>query len=140
MIGALGVFASVLLLAIAALHAYWAAGGRWGFSAALPEAKDGSRMFTPPPFATLLIAVALVSAALILLGRLDLWGNSLPAHLFYWSAWAVALAFLLRTVGDFKFFGFLEKVRGTRFARWDDLFFSPLCLFLGVSATLVAAN
>lgn len=104
----------------------------------LPEVEDGSRVFTPPPLATLLVAAALISAAAILLGRLGLWGSSLPAYPFAWGAWGVALAFFLRAVGDFKFFGFLKRVRGTRFARWDDLLFSPLCLLLGLAAALVA--
>lgn len=139
MIGALGVLASGILLAIALLHVYWVAGGRWGVAVSLPEEfAGGGQAFTPPPVATLGVAVALVLAVLVLLGRLGLWGGFLPAHLFSWGAWGVALAFVLRSVGDFKYFGLLKKVRGTRFARWDDRLFSPLCLFLGFAATLVA--
>ena len=116
MTGAAGVVASGILVAVALLHAYWAAGGLWGSAVVLPEVEGGSRAFTPPPLATLSVAAALISAASILLGRLGLWGDFLPAYLFRWGAWGVALIFLLRAVGDFRFFGFLKRVRGTGFA------------------------
>jgi hypothetical protein len=48
------------------------------------------------------------------------------------SAVATVFAAFLRSVGDFRLVGFFKRVRGTRFARYDSLLFSPLSLALGV--------
>lgn len=138
MIQVLGILASVILAAAGALHVYWAAGGRLGVSAVLPEATPGGRAFVPSPLVTGLVAAALFAAALVLLGRLGLWGSPLPGWTFHWGSWGLAAVLFLRAVGDFRYFGFLKKAADTRFARWDSLLFSPLCVFLAFAAALVA--
>ncbi|WP_367946795.1 DUF3995 domain-containing protein [Leptospira santarosai] len=40
--------------------------------------------------------------------------------------------FLFRAIGDFRLVGFFKKIRGTKFAKNDTAFFSPLCLLLSI--------
>lgn len=44
----------------------------------------------------------------------------------------------IEIAGRFRFVGFFKTVRGSRFARWDTLLFSPLCLLLGLAVAIIA--
>ncbi|WP_205190355.1 DUF3995 domain-containing protein, partial [Burkholderia sp. LMG 13014] len=46
---------------------------------------------------------------------------------------ALALIFAVRAVGDFRYVGFFKRIRGSRFARMDTLYYSPLCAALSLS-------
>ncbi|MNR60466.1 hypothetical protein D3C85_1819540 [compost metagenome] len=55
-----------------------------------------------------------------------------PGWFMNYGGWTLALVFLIRAVGDFRWVGFMKQRRGSVFARWDTLLYSPLCLFLGL--------
>ena len=123
------------LAVVAAVHVYWAAGGRRGFAAALPTGDDGLASFTPSPALTLAVAGAVASAAAIVAAvALDI-----GAGLLRWAAVVAAAVFTLRAIGDTKVAGFTKTLRETDFAERDDKFFTPLCVFLalGVTAALM---
>lgn len=130
---------AMLFLVLAGIHLYWAGGGRRGLDVALPE-MNNRRAFTPSPLITFVVAVALLACALVVLGRTGFWGRTLPSWIFVWATWALALLFLLRALGDFKFVGFFKRVRNTRFARWDAVLFSPLCFLVSVLLFLIARS
>jgi Protein of unknown function (DUF3995) len=135
---ALGVAA--VLLGLAVIHVYWAIGGRLGAGAAVPETA-GRPAFTPSPNATLSVALGLTVAALVVLGRVQVWRSSLiPPAAFSAGTWVLAGVFLLRAVGDFRLVGFFKRVRGTRFATRDTFLYSPLCLALGLSLVGIARS
>ena len=73
----IGISTTALLFALGILHVYWAAGGKWGTDVTIPK-QDGTPLFQPPPAGTLLVAIPLFSAGLVVLGRLGLWGAALP--------------------------------------------------------------
>ena len=132
MIGAVSSIA--LLLAIAALHAYWAAGGRFAKAAAIPE-RDGRPVLKPRSATTLLVALCLMGAAGLIAIRARLVAAPAVGHLAYPATWALAALFALRAIGDFRYVGFFKRIRGTRFARLDTTIYSPLC---GLLAFLIA--
>ncbi len=136
-------FALVLATALAllaALHLYWAAGGQWGLDAAVPtEPKTGGQpTFRPGPLATLAVAVLLLAAALVALAAAGRIALPVPHGLVRFGIWALAVVFLVRAVGDFRYAGFFKRVRGTRFAEMDTKLYSPLCLALSALALGVA--
>jgi hypothetical protein len=137
MIRILGIVLAVIFALLSLLHLYWAAGGRFGRGVAVPTV-GGERLMNPSPFGTILVAAALFAAALVVLGRLKFWGAGVPVWIFYAGTWVIAVLFLLRTIGDFRYVGFFKSVSGTDFARWDTMLFSPLCLFIAVAAFLVS--
>ncbi len=126
-----GLLAAAILAGLSALHIYWALGGKWGMTVVIPTVS-GNRTLNPSPFVTLLVAAALLLAMWVIVGRLGLWGVSLPPWVFYWGTWGIALVFLLRAVGDFRLVGFFKRIRQTDFAYWDTRLFSPLCLLLAL--------
>ena len=71
------VIAASILAAAGAVHGYWAAGGRIGFDAAVPQ-MAGKRRFTPGKAMTLVVAVGLFALAALVLWRDGLIAVPLP--------------------------------------------------------------
>lgn len=139
MIRGLGILTACLFAALALLHVYWAAGGAWGHAAAVPTlpAGGGARLFHPSRAGTLAVAACLLLAALCVLGRLGVRAAPLPGWVFVWGCWLLALLFLARAVGEFRYVGFFKRVRGTDFADWDTWLFTPLCLLIAASVAVI---
>ena len=138
---AAGVTVAAALLAAALVHVYWALGGKLAILAAIPE-RDGRAIFRPRAWPTAAVAVALAACAfLALLVSGWLAPNWLATHVPRWlivvPAWAVALVFALRAVGDFRYVGFAKRIRGSRFARLDDFCYAPLCACIAMALGFV---
>jgi len=123
----------VVFLALSAIHFRWLSGDSSGFEGVVPT-RDGEPLFRPGRGSTLLVAVALAFAAVV-----SIWRGFCPRVGLAWipqlGIWVLAAVFALRAIGDFRYIGIFKRVRGTRFARNDSLFFSPLCL--GISGLAV---
>ena len=133
-IGALlGGLAAVVLGLLALLHLGWALGLRWGLEVVLPT-REGHRAMNPGPLMTLAVAAALAVAALLALGLARL----MPLPFSQTLGLLAAGVFALRAIGEGRFVGLFKRVRGSRFATYDDLLFTPLCV--GLSACFVFAS
>jgi hypothetical protein len=128
---------AAVLAGLAAIHVYWAFGGRRGVSAAIPEV-DGAPLFQPGAGITLVVAVLLLAAGFLVLERGGAGVHLLPPTSAEWGTWMVAFVFVGRSIGDFRYVGFFKRTRTTSFARLDTRFYSPLTLALGVGAALIA--
>jgi len=136
----------VLAIALAAIfaclafaHVYWSLGGAAGKLAAIPHVS-GTPAFRPSPLATFGIAMCLFICALLVLSVAGIGAFPAPRSSQIWLAYALALILFLRAVGDFRLVGFFKRVRGSRFAELDSLFFSPLCLALSLGVFVVVYN
>ncbi len=137
-----GSAAIVILVALAALHVYWAAGGKAGKSAAIPTA-NGQAVLKPGAVGTAMVAVALLAMAAVLairIGWLDPPALPYARVVLGIAAWLTAALFALRAIGDFRYIGFFKRIRDSRFARLDTLFYSPLCAVLAVLIGIGAAT
>ena len=129
----------VIFLLISLLHLYWLFGGRAGITAALPE-REGHKAFTPPKFATFVVASALFGFA-VLVAALAGWVTTpLSTRVMTWFGYGLSLIFFLRAVGDFNLMGFFKRIRGTRFSKFDTVLYSPLCLFLAIGVFIVTRS
>lgn len=135
MIRILGIFLAAIFAILSLIHFYWAVGGKTG-GATVPS-DNGNPIFKPTPLATTLVALALLAAMFVILGRIGVWGKSLSDWIFYSGSLVIALLFLFRAIGDFHYVGFFKNVVNTDFARWDKYLFSPLCLFIAIAAFLL---
>ncbi len=118
---------SVALTILSVLHLYWAFGGSWGLAAALGrqeiDASTGLRI------AAGAVAIALLIAAVGVLGRVGLWGDFLPWVLFSWGAWTLAGAL------------FLAALLNLTARTWTErLVFAPIALALGALALIIARS
>ena len=122
---------------LALLHVHWAAGGRTGWRAALPEV-GGRPAFVPGRGVTLLVAAA--ARRLCGAGPRDRRParDAASRRLARLGIGALAVVLALRAIGDFRLVGLTKTVRGTRFARLDDLLYAPLCLALAAGVGTIA--
>jgi hypothetical protein len=135
-----GLFVAITLALLSLLHVYWALGGRVGMGASVPEV-NGRKTLNPGPAITFAVAFALAVASLLALLRAELVELPVvPALIIHAGVWTLAAVFLLRAVGNFGTVGLFKSVRGTRFARLDSLYYSPLCLALGAGCMVLALS
>jgi len=138
-VDAVGIIVCGVFAALAGLHLYWAAGGRFGADVTVPTV-DGKASFTPSPTATVIVAGAFILAMIVVLGRIGALDDLAPEWLFRWGTWAIALVFLLRAIGEFNLVGFFKRVRNTQFARWDTFVYSPLCVAIAAMMAIVGGT
>ncbi|MGE0736919.1 MAG: DUF3995 domain-containing protein [Alphaproteobacteria bacterium] len=127
---------AAVLLAAALVHVYWALGGRLALIAAVPE-RDGKPVFRPRARPTAAVAAALGLCAVLALLASGWLALDIPRWLVVMPTWAVAAIFALRAVGDCRYVGFAKRVRGSRFARMDDLLYAPLCALVAAALSFV---
>lgn len=118
---------SILFLLMSLIHVYWAFGGKWGTEGVLPS-RDGQKVLNPRPIGTLAVAAVLGGFALGSLNAME------------WSPYislTIGVLFSLRVIGDFNYVGLFKRVRNTVFARSDNRYFIPLCLYIGTTNLFV---
>ena len=133
------IIAATTLGVIGGVHLYWAAGGRAGSTAAILQAND-EPLFRPGRGATALVAIGLFALAVLALWRDGLIMLPLPFFIAKIGAWLATLVFLARAIGDFKYLGWSKRVRGSQFARLDDVFYAPLCLTLAICFAVISSG
>ena len=126
----------VVFLVLSAFHVRWLFGNRMDFDGVVP-AQNGEALFQPGKASTLLVAVALALAAVVSVWR-GIFPLVGPAWIPRLGIWVLAAVFALRAIGDFRYIGIFKRVRGTKFARNDSLFFSPLCTVISALAVWLA--
>jgi hypothetical protein len=136
----------VVLVALAALHAWWGVGGRWpGHDERnLVELVVGRArsMRMPGLVRCMLVAAALFAAA----GLVALQGNLISVdfgvpgeRLVRAGFWIACAVFALRGLA-----GFIPPIfayaRGTPFATLNRLYYSPLCLLIAAGFAITATG
>ena len=144
---ALAGLVAAILLSLAAIHVYWAVGGRRGAAVAVPSRGVGlglglgseAPVFQPGPAVTAAVAVALGLAALIVLGRAGVAPSFGPERLYRAASWMLGAVFAVRAIGEFRYVGITKRVRSTAFARLDTWVYTPLCAALSAALFVLAA-
>ena len=124
---------AIILFFVAAIHFYWAFGGKWGASAVLPQVNSEKRVFTPSPLMTLAVAVPFLIISVIFAQAAGWFNFEIIAPYMPTLLLVLVAVFALRALGDFKYVGFFKKVKNTDFALNDTKYFTPLCAFVAVS-------
>jgi hypothetical protein len=117
--------AAAALCVVAALHIYWAFGGKLLTGAVIPTTEAGEPIFKPGFAATLAVAVFLLIGAMVLVKH-----NLSPSKLTVGLTMFYAAVFFIRGIGDFKHMGLFKKIAGTDFGLMDTLIFTPLVFIL----------
>ncbi len=122
---------SLIFLLLAGLHIYWGFGGKSGTAAAIPTTENNKPVIAPGPIACFAVGIALCGFAVLVLTKAGIILFALPGWILNYGLWVIAVIFLLRAIGEFKYIGFFKKVKATRFGEMDSKYYSPLCLVIG---------
>jgi len=129
---------TIIFLFLSGLHVYWAFGGRWAYQGVFPSKLDNSPLGKQPSkFATLIVAVGLGGFAFITLGATHIFDAWISNRFFIIGLWVIAIIFLLRTIGEFKYVGLTKTVKGTLFARRDQQIYTPLTFGITLISALI---
>lgn len=131
---------ALILSLLGLLHFYWATGGKWGADKAIPAELTGKKLFIPGPMVCIAVGTGLMIMALFLVSVSVDSMVFLPDWLNKTGIVLLAFIFTARAIGEFRYVGFFKKIKGTDFARLDTRFYSPLCLYLGLTNTCLAFN
>jgi len=135
-IDSIGVLLSLVLAAIAALHAIWAAGSPWPATdrITLSRMAVGARKLSGMPGRgqTLAVALAVAIAAAWPLLWAGLILMPVPQTVVWLGMWALAAVFLARGVAGYS--RAFNSVFGEEpFATYNRRYYSPLCLLIGAA-------
>lgn len=122
---------------LALVHFYWAVGGRMGYHSVIPTDSNGRKLFKPGIVVTLVTASLLLVAAWLNLAAFQKLESFISHKNIRYGILLIALLLLIRAIGDMRYLGFTKRFRRTSFARIDTIIFSPLCLLLSISHTLI---
>jgi hypothetical protein len=137
MLTVLVIINTVIFLLLSILHFYWAFGGKLWYDAVLPTSSNGLHRMNPGTGATIIVAFGLLILALITTGSQGSFDKYITRNYFRYGTLIIAIIFLSRAIGDFRFIGVFKTVKSTRFAVNDTQFFSPLCLFISFVSLLI---
>lgn len=127
----------LIFLFLGGIHFYWGLGGKWGGTSAIPVTKEGSKAMSPGLVACFIVGFGLLAVAAFIALKLNYFTVSLPNWIMNYGLLILACIFTLRAIGEFKYVGFFKRIKGTPFAKMDNLFFSPLCLLMAILLVLL---
>ncbi len=87
--------------------------------------------------ACFIVAFGLWGMGILTLNQAGFINLSFPNILNQYGLYVIGSIFLLRAIGDFKYVGFFKSIKNTEFGRMDTQFYSPLCLYLGITSLLI---
>lgn len=123
---------TVIFLFLSGLHFYWLKENPVNGFAVIPETNEGSLVFKPGIVVTFVVALGLLIFAVITLGHSGFLENRMNQNIIRYGTLGIAVVFLLRAIGDFKYVGIFKTVLKTAFANNDTHYFVPLCLWLSI--------
>jgi hypothetical protein len=129
------------LSAVVLFHLYGAFGGRFFADAVIPARKTShgpEKIFNPSPLAAFIVAAYLAAVTALAFAVSQGEAIVISADAGRGLLGIAGCIFLLRSVGDFRYVGLFKRVRGTRFALWDTLLFSPCIFLVGAACVAVA--
>lgn len=127
----------IVFLFLACVHFYWGLGGKWGVDAAIPSKGENRKLINPGLFGCFIAAFGLLGFGTFCLIKAGLVIFQLPGWLSNYGLLIISAIFILRAVGEFKYVGFFKKVSNTKFGKMDTKYYSPICLFIAVSAIIL---
>ena len=140
---AIAILLAVVLLALAALHAYWGFGGVWPGTDTRSCARTvaGFRNIDamPGPGASFAVAAALAATALVALAIGGLLALPLPGLLVSAAALGATLVFAGRGIAGFTP-AWRRLTPEQPFAALDRRYYSPLCLAMAAGFIALLAN
>jgi hypothetical protein len=123
----------LLIGVVSIIHFYWFVGGKWGLEASIPTKSNHTKAFIPSRWMVLGVAFIFLLMAGGILSSGGWFQLPISQKMQRYLTLLVGSIFILRSIGDFKHFGFFRKKRNTLFDYWDRNLFTPGTLFVGLT-------
>ena len=107
MIITLEIIEIIIFSILSGIHWNWVFGGKWGFEYSIPTNLEGNKIFNPKKIESSIVAIGLLSFATYYFLIIGLISIKFPNWISIYFGWVISLIFILRSVGDFKYFGLL---------------------------------
>ena len=127
----------LILIALGVIHFNWVFGGKFGFKESLPTKENGERVLNPRKIDSAIVGIVLTAFGVFYALKSGLINYNIPEQIMTYGSWIIPILFLLRAIGEFKYVGFFKSVRKTGFGKLDTMFFSPLCLLIGILGLII---
>ncbi len=137
MISFLGISLAGIFTFLSLLHFYWGFTGITPGANVIPSDRDDKLLFRPSRFDCVVVGLGLAVFATLVLIKSEWVHLTLLSRITDIAVWVIAGLFLLRAIGDFKYVGITKKIKTTAFARMDNRYYIPLCLFIALMALLL---
>ena len=128
---------AVIFFVLAVIHLYWVFGGEGGIAVSIPTDINGRKLFRPGRVITLAVVFGLFLFGLWNLAFAGWLHLSLNPLYIRYGILIIAVIFLLRAIGDFRYIGLTKRYKQSPFAHWDTRLFTPLSLLLAISHFLL---
>lgn len=138
-------FNTSALMALCAIHFYWFFGGKAGIKYAFPKSSEHKRKSKRPSRIklfltfTLLLAMLILSLSLTDLLPANLGGQVLTPEVKIWGNRITGVLFLMRALGDFRYYGFTKTYTDSLFATLDYFIYSPISVLIAIFAFIGAS-
>lgn len=133
----LSVILSVIFFTLGFLYFYWSLGGKWGLKAALPTRKIGEETIEPSRIVTVILSIILISFGLFYLIKTGLINFQIPNWIITYGSWVIPSLFILRAIEGLNHIGISRKTKNTEFSKAYSIYFTPLCLTIGILGILI---
>ncbi len=122
----------LIFLFLSGIHFYWGLGGKWGVASTIPTTKEGNKAMSPGLVACFIVGFGLLAVAAFIALKMNYFTLAISSWLLNYGLFILAGIFAIRAIGEFNYVGFFKRVKGTAFAKMDNLLFSPMCLLIAV--------
>lgn len=137
---AISILLFLIFLFLSSIHVYWGFGGKWGKDAAIPAKENNSKVISPGPLPTFIVALGLLAFGVFILIKSKFLNVPISHLIEKPGLWFIAILFLLRAIGEFKYVGIFKKIRHTEFAQNDTKYYTPLCLVIAILTIVLELN
>ncbi|WP_420319930.1 DUF3995 domain-containing protein [Flagellimonas sp.] len=125
----LAILISIVLIILAILHFFWAIFGIKEPEAVVPTPIGSNQVKTPNKIMAVLVGIILLGFAFVFINKII---NYVDFEWLRYVSMGIALIFIVRAFGDFKYVGFFKTAKNSKFSALDTRYYSPLCLLMGI--------
>lgn len=123
---------SSIFTVISGFHFYWILGGQLGAKVVFPTTTTTSTTKPPGKVLTFIAACMFLTVALFPLIEIKWLNIVVPKFIITYGYYMLLGVLVLRSIGDFKYFGLFKSIKNTSFAQYDKRYFTPLCILLSI--------
>ena len=132
MITLISIIVITILIIFGLFHIYWGFGGKFALDLAIPTI-DKKPLINPGQILIFFVSILIFGFAFIVyLIQFSNLTENLYISTIISFGYFLSILFTMRAIGEFNAVGFFKKIKSSKFAKYDTLYYSPLSLLLAI--------